>query len=176
MVEVFFVFLAVGGQFRPFQTLRFAVTFQTVHMPPLTSPCNPNFGPPKVPHFFSMRTTQRTTQPRKFRRFPIFGRFRTERTSRGVKTWPFQYRTPRSRPVIPSPRSFSASPILLTQFSGNFPPSLFNSSLLGIIIYFPPAFPAGGKSLMKSLMKSLIVFPPASPAGGKSLRKSLIVV
>ena len=135
MVVGCWLFLAVGDQFGYFQTLRFAVTFQTVHMPPLTSPCNPNFGPPKVPHFFSMRTTQRTAQPRKFRRFPIFGRFRTERTSRGVKTWPFQYRTPRSRPVIPSPRSFSASPILLTQFSGNFPPSLFNGyySLINIV-------------------------------------------
>ena len=78
------LFLAVGDQFEPFQTLRFAVTFQTVHMPPLTSPCNPNFGPPKVPHFFSMRTTQPRLNPKKFRRFPIFGRFRTERTSRSV--------------------------------------------------------------------------------------------
>ena len=123
MVELFFVFLAVGGHFRPFQTVRFAVTFQTVHMPPLNSPCNPNFGPPKVPHFFSMRTTQPRLNPENF------GRLRTERTSRGVKTWPFQYRTPRSRPVIPSPRSFSASPILLTQFSDNFPPSLFHINL-----------------------------------------------
>ena len=31
--------------FGPFQTLRFAVTFQTVPIPSLTSPCNPNFGP-----------------------------------------------------------------------------------------------------------------------------------
>ena len=128
MVEVFFVFLAVGGQFRPFQTLRFAVTFQTHHTPSLNSPCNHNFASPNHPPKFhiSFLVYADHTTPKIFRRFPIFGRFRTERTSRGVKTWPFQYRTPRSRPVIPSPRSFSASPILLTQFSGNFPPSLFN--------------------------------------------------
>ena len=44
-----------------------------------------------------------------------------------------------------------------------------------IIIYFPPASPAGGKSLIifpparPAGGKSLIIFPPASPAGGKSL-------
>ena len=44
VVVVFFVFLAVGGQFRPFETLRFAVTFQTVPIPSLTSPCSLNFA------------------------------------------------------------------------------------------------------------------------------------
>ena len=44
VVVVFFVFLAVGCQFRPFETLRFTVTFQTVPIPSLTSPCNSHFG------------------------------------------------------------------------------------------------------------------------------------
>ena len=69
------LFLAVGYQFEPFQTLRFAVTFQTVHMPPLTSPCNPNLGPPKVPHFFSMRTPQPRLNPQKFSAFSYFRPF-----------------------------------------------------------------------------------------------------
>ena len=51
VVVVIVMFLAVGGQFRPFETLRFAVTFQTVHISSLTSPCNPNFGPPQISLF-----------------------------------------------------------------------------------------------------------------------------
>ena len=50
VVVVFFVFLAVGGHpptrpFWPFQTLRFAITFQkTVPIPSLTSPCSDGGG------------------------------------------------------------------------------------------------------------------------------------
>ena len=95
MVVGCWLFLAVGGQFRPFQTLRFAVTFQTVHMPPLTSPCNPNFGPPKVPHFFSMRTTQPQFD---FQLFLFWG-FAGSGTVTSGFSGKFQYRTPRFRGV-----------------------------------------------------------------------------
>ena len=46
-LEVFLIFLAVGGHFRPFETLRFAVTFQTVPIPSRTELCSLIFG-----HFF----------------------------------------------------------------------------------------------------------------------------
>ena len=50
--EQFFQFLAVGGQFRPFQTLRFVVTFQTHPILSLNSLCNPNFDLPNHPQNF----------------------------------------------------------------------------------------------------------------------------
>ena len=78
------LFLAVSGQFRRSQTLRFVVTFQTVPIPSLTSPCSLNFDQfldhPKFHLFVSIQTTQRQF----FQHFPIFGRFRAERTSRRV--------------------------------------------------------------------------------------------
>ena len=84
VVVVIFVFLAVGGQFRPFETLRFAVTFQTVPIPSQTELCSLNFDKfldhPKFHLFVSIQTTQRQF----FQHFPIFGRFRAERTSRRV--------------------------------------------------------------------------------------------
>ena len=76
--------MAVSGQFRPFETLPFTVTFQTVPIPSLTSPCSPNFDQfldhPKFHRLVSIQTTQRQF----FQHFPIFGRFRAERTSRMV--------------------------------------------------------------------------------------------
>ena len=44
VVVVLLNFLAVAGQFRRSQTLRFVVTFQTVPIPSLTSPCSVNFA------------------------------------------------------------------------------------------------------------------------------------
>ena len=73
----------------------------------------PQFRTTQSSTFFLYADHTTTVEPRKFRRFPIFGRFRNERTSRGVKTWPFQYRTPRSRPVIRPPRSILASTVFL---------------------------------------------------------------
>ena len=120
--------LAVVGQFRPFQTLRFSDTFQTDPIPPLTSPCSPNFAPflnhPKCDFsFFCVCTVHITTIF--FSIFQFLVVFRPNGPRAAWETWPFQYRTPRSRPVIPSPRSFSAENAFLTQLFGNFPLSFF---------------------------------------------------
>ena len=48
--------------------------------------------------------------------------------------WTFQYRTPRSRPVIPSPCDFSCENVFLIQLSGNRPPPFFQVDKTVLII------------------------------------------
>ena len=77
---IFFVFLAVGGQFRPFETLRFTVTFQTVPIPSRTELCSLNFD-----QFFGFLILENQgiitvirggMTPLWFSGFPFFGDFR----------------------------------------------------------------------------------------------------
>ena len=86
------------------------------------SSATPISDPPK----FRLFTSLRTTEPPKFSaHFPLFGRFRAERSRTSPQTLTFQYRTPRSRLVIPSPRSFSAENTFLTQLFGEFQGAVF---------------------------------------------------
>ena len=92
VVVVILNFLAVAGQFRPFQILRFAVTFQTVHIPSRTELCSPNFGPPK----FSVFCVPKIALDRGgIFRLSIFGGFPGSGTAPGGFYGKFQYRTTR---------------------------------------------------------------------------------
>ena len=58
-----------------------ASAIKTVHITSRTELCNPNFGPPKISNFCVCADHTTTIF---FRCFPLFGRFRAERTSRSV--------------------------------------------------------------------------------------------
>ena len=117
------MFLAVGGHpptrpFRPFETLRNRA-YLSNHISP---PSRPSLTAPSTSGGFSIFHFSAVLAP--------------NGSARPPQTLTFQYRTPRSRPVIPSPRSFSpptrpASNIFLTQLSGNFPPSFFGLARAG---------------------------------------------
>ena len=67
----------------------------------------------------------RTTHPLIFSAFSTFRPLQRRTEAHAPpQTLPFQYRTPRSRPVIPSPRSFSTENTFLTPLLGIFPPTL----------------------------------------------------
>ena len=79
VVGVFLVFSAVGGQFRPFETLRFTVTFQTVPIPSRTELCSLKFD--KFFRFSILENQGIITvikggmTPRWFSGFPFLGNF-----------------------------------------------------------------------------------------------------
>ena len=121
---------------RPFAPALPAFTFQkTVPIPPpsqpsLTSPCGAGGGAAAAAAPASILTNFWTTQnfiflclyrPHNGNFFSIFQFlvvFGPNGPRAGWETWSFQYRTPRSRSVIPSPHSFSAENKFLKK-SGN---------------------------------------------------------
>ena len=115
------LFLAAVGQFRRSKTLRFAVTFQTVQKTVSNGALQPQFPIPQNLTFLCLCSPHNRNFFSIFHFSAVFG---PNDLGRPPQTLTFQYRTPRSRPVIPSPRSFSAENIFLTQLSGIFPPTL----------------------------------------------------
>ena len=114
--------LAVNGQFRRPQIRHFTSTIQMVRKSSRTELCNPNFDPPKFRLFASLRTTEPSTFSAVFNFSAIF---RPNGLGRPPQTLTFQYRTPRSRLVIPSPRDFSAENVFWTQLFGEFQGAVF---------------------------------------------------
>ena len=102
-LEVFLIFLAVGGQFRPFETHRFAVTFQTVPVPSQTELCSLNFDQffgklnfGKLRYYYS---NNRRYDPPSVFRFSVFWGFPGSGTSPGGFFGKIQYRPIRIRGV-----------------------------------------------------------------------------
>ena len=87
-------------------------------------------------------------------RFPLFRRFRTERTARHHFSGKFQYRTPHFRGASPTPFSQRWYARFLPSFSGNFQPSLFGGGA--------PRPPAPPRAPPKVTSK---VTPACSPKG-----------
>ena len=141
----FFVFLAVGGQIRPFETLRFTVTFQTVPIPSRTELCGGGGGAATAAAPASILINFWTTQnfiflylyrPHNGNFFSIFQFlvvFGPNGPRAGWETWSFQYRTPRSRSVIPAPHSFSAEKVFLKK-SGHWILDLFKILLTILLL------------------------------------------
>ena len=116
------MFLAVVGEFQRPQIRRFTSTIQTVRKSSRTEHYTPNFGPAQ----FSCFCVSAPPQNQHFSAvFNFSAIFRPNGLGRPPQTLTFQYRTPRSRLVIPSPRDFSAENVFWTQLFGEFQGAVF---------------------------------------------------
>ena len=112
---------------------RFTSTIQTVPKSSLVvsqRSCTPNFGPQfrsqiRTPQNFNFLCLCSTQNQYFSAVFHFLAVFRPNGLARPPQTLTFQYRTPRSRLVIPSPRDFSAENLILTQLFGEFQGSVF---------------------------------------------------
>ena len=119
------MFLAVVGQFRRPEIRRFTSTIQTVRKSSRTEHYTPNFGPPPIFNFQFLLCLCSTQKQHFSSVFSFSASFRPNGLGRPPQTLTFQYRTPRSRLVVPSPRDFSAENVFLTQLFGEFQGAVF---------------------------------------------------